>query len=55
MGEYEVQHRVGCYRHIALAMLALACLTVVKVQARKKGHVVSKKASCCSWQRGCCR
>jgi SRSO17 transposase len=45
LDEYEVRHWVGWYRHITLAMLALAYLTVVKVQARKKGHMSSKRAS----------
>ena len=45
LDEYEVRHWVGWYRHTTLAMLARAYLTVVKVQARKQGRVVSKKAS----------
>jgi SRSO17 transposase len=43
LDEYEVRHWVGWYRHITLAMLALAYLTVVKVQARKKGRSASQK------------
>lgn len=44
LDEYEVRQWVGWYRHITLAMLALAYLTVVKVAARKKGRLVSKRA-----------
>jgi SRSO17 transposase len=45
LDEYEVRHWVGWYRHITLAMLTLAYLTVVKVEARKKGRMASKRAS----------
>jgi len=37
LDEYEVRHWHGWYRHITLAMFALAFLTVIKVEARKKG------------------
>jgi len=38
LGDYEVRHWQGWYRHITLAMVALAFLTVIKVEARKKGR-----------------
>src|SRR5258708_4961425 len=37
LDEYEVRHWQGWYRHITLAMFALAFLTVVKVAGQKKG------------------
>jgi SRSO17 transposase len=37
LDEYEVRHWQGWYRHVTLAMFALAFLTVVKATARKKG------------------
>ena len=37
LDEYEVRHWQGWYRHMTLAMFALAFLTVVKTTARKKG------------------
>ena len=37
LDEYEVRHWQGWYRHVTLAMFALAFLTVVKAAARKKG------------------
>jgi SRSO17 transposase len=43
LDEYEVRHWQGWYRHLTLAMFALAFLTVVKVQARKKGGSMSKQ------------
>jgi SRSO17 transposase len=38
LDEYEVRHWQSWYRHITLAMFALAFLTVIKVEARKKGR-----------------
>jgi len=38
LDEYEVRHWQGWYRHITLSMFALAFLTVIKVEARKKGR-----------------
>lgn len=37
LDEYEVRHWKGWYRHITLAMFALAFLTVVKVAGQKRG------------------
>src|SRR6266566_422697 len=37
LDEYEVRHWHGWYRHITLAMFALAFLTVVKVAGQKRG------------------
>jgi hypothetical protein len=37
LDEYEVRHWQGWYRHMTLAMFALAFLTVVKVAGQKKG------------------
>jgi SRSO17 transposase len=37
LDEYEVRHWQGWYRHITLAMFALAFLTVVKVVGQKRG------------------
>jgi SRSO17 transposase len=45
LGEYEVRHWRGWYRHITLAMFALAFLTVVKTQAQKKGASKRKTPS----------
>ena len=48
LDEYEVRHWPGWYRHITLAMFALAYLTVVRRHARealKKGPSRRKKAS----------
>lgn len=42
LDEYEVRHWQGWYRHLTLAMFALAFLTVVKTTARKKGRFQSK-------------
>jgi SRSO17 transposase len=42
LDEYEVRHWQGWYRHLTLAMFALAFLTVVKTTARKKGASQSK-------------
>ncbi len=43
LDEYEVRQWQGWYRHLTLAMFALAFLTVVKVQAGKKGGSTSKQ------------
>src|SRR5215470_81787 len=43
LDEYEVRHWQGWYRHLTLAMFALAFLTVVKTTARKKGRFQSKQ------------
>jgi SRSO17 transposase len=48
LDEYEVRHWTGWYRHITLAMLALAYLTVVRRHARaaaKGGASHRKKAA----------
>ena len=45
LDEYEVRKYEAWYRHQTLAMFALAFLTVLKVQAQKKGHLRSKKPS----------
>src|SRR6516225_4011309 len=45
LDEYEVRHWRGWYRHITLAMFALAFLTVVKAQAQKKGLSTRKMPS----------
>ncbi len=45
LDEYEVRHWRGWYRHITLAMFALAFLTVVKAQAQKKGLSTRKTPS----------
>lgn len=37
LDEYEVRHWQGWYRHVTLAMFALAFLTVIKATARKRG------------------
>jgi SRSO17 transposase len=37
LDEYEVRHWKGWYRHITLAMFALAFLTLVKVAGQKRG------------------
>jgi len=37
LDEYEVRHWHGWYRHITLAMFALALLTVVKVAGQTRG------------------
>jgi SRSO17 transposase len=42
LDEYEVRHWQGWYRHLTLAMFALAFLTVVKTTAQKKGRSQSK-------------
>ena len=45
LDEYEVRHWRGWYRHITLAMFALAFLTVVKTEAQKKGALTRKRPS----------
>ncbi len=48
LDEYEVRHWTGWYRHVTLAMLALAYLTVVRrhaCEAAKGGPPHRKKAS----------
>ncbi len=48
LDEYEVRTWVGWYRHITLAMFALAYLTVVRLhaqQAQKRGNSPRKKAA----------
>jgi len=45
LDEYEVRHWQGWYRHITLAMFALAFVTVVKMQAQKKGASKRKTPS----------
>ena len=42
LDEYEVRHWQGWYRHVTLAMFALAFLTVVKATARKRGPSMRK-------------
>ena len=50
LDHYEVRHWIGWYRHITLAMFALAYLTVVRTHARelqaqqrKRGRRYSKE------------
>jgi SRSO17 transposase len=43
LDEYEVRHWKGWYRHITLAMFALAFLTVVKVTGQKRGPTFQSK------------
>jgi len=46
LDEYEVRHWVGWYRHITLAMFALAYLTVVRwhaQQSQKRGRANRKE------------
>jgi SRSO17 transposase len=45
LDEYEVRHWQGWYRHITLAMFALAFLTVVKVAGQKRGPNFRSKRS----------
>jgi SRSO17 transposase len=45
LDEYEVRHWQGWYRHITLAMFALAFLTVVKVAGQKRGPTFRSKRS----------
>ncbi|SCE55199.1 hypothetical protein GA0115245_15004, partial [Streptomyces sp. di188] len=44
LDEYEVRRYVGWYRHITLAMLAHAFLTVMSAQAAEKGESTSEDA-----------
>jgi SRSO17 transposase len=45
LDDYEVRHWKGWYRHITLAMFALAFLTVVKVAGQKRGPKFQSKKS----------
>jgi SRSO17 transposase len=45
LDEYEVRHWEGWYRHITLTLFALAFLTVIKVEAQKKGARLSQLKS----------
>ena len=45
LGQYEVRRWDGWYRHITLAMLAHACLAVVRRQASMPGHQGEKGAA----------
>jgi SRSO17 transposase len=45
LDDYEVRHWKGWYRHITLAMFALAFLTVVKVAGQKRGPTFQSKKS----------
>ena len=49
LDEYEVRHWQGWYRHITLAMFALAFLTVVKAAGQKKGPSFRSKKSLSSF------
>ena len=49
LDEYEVRHWRGWYRHITLAMFALAFLTVVKVAGQKRGPNFRSKKSLSSF------
>jgi SRSO17 transposase len=49
LDDYEVRHWQGWYRHITLAMFALAFLTVVKVAGQKKGPNFRSKRSLSSF------
>ena len=49
LDEYEVRHWQGWYRHITLAMFALAFLTVVKVAGQKRGPNFRSKKSLSSF------
>jgi SRSO17 transposase len=43
LDDYEVRHWQGWYRHITLAMFALAFVTVVKVTGQKRGPTFQSK------------
>jgi hypothetical protein len=43
LDEYEVRRWQGWYRHITLAMFALAFLTVINAEARKKGQLSTRR------------
>jgi SRSO17 transposase len=45
LDDYEIRHWQGWYRHVTLAMFALAFLTVVKTMARKKGRSAAKPST----------
>lgn len=45
LDEYEVRHWQGWYRHITLAMFALAFLTIVKAAGQKRGPIFRSKKS----------
>ena len=45
LDQYEVRLWAGWYRHITLAMLAHACLAVVRHQASSPGGPVEKGAA----------
>jgi SRSO17 transposase len=49
LDDYEVRHWQGWYRHITLAMFALAFVTVVKVAGQKKGPNFRSKSSLSSF------
>jgi len=49
LDEYEVRHWQGWYRHITLAMFALAFLTVVKAAGQKRGPIFRSKRSLSSF------
>jgi SRSO17 transposase len=49
LDDYEVRHWQGWYRHITLAMFALAFLTVVKVAGQKRGPNFRSKKSLSSF------
>jgi SRSO17 transposase len=49
LDEYEVRHWQGWYRHITLAMFALAFLTVVKATGQKRGPIFRSKKSLSSF------
>jgi SRSO17 transposase len=45
LGEYEVRHWVGWYRHVTLALFALAYLAAVRQHAQKKGRPHTQQAA----------
>jgi SRSO17 transposase len=45
LDEYEVRQWQGWYRHMTLSMFALAFLTVITTEARKKGRLLTKGRS----------
>jgi SRSO17 transposase len=45
LDHYEVRHWIGWYRHITLAMLALAYLTVVRARLRQDEEIAEKGAT----------
>jgi SRSO17 transposase len=44
LDHYEVRHWIGWYRHITLAMLALAYLAVVRARRREEDATATKGA-----------